>query len=134
MVDSEFTVFCNAAAAHAPIKNEDVLTWYKEQQLHLTMLSCLATIIFSIHPFQAENDRDLYLAGIYISNTRTRLSLDMISSLLFFNRHSRVTPPEKYIYLFEVSTDHIQYKIYDMERSFDFSNKSNSEDLRNLTT
>ena len=40
----------------------------------------------------------------YISDRHTRLSVDMISSLLFINRNSRVIPPEKYIDIFEGST------------------------------
>ena len=45
-VESEFKVVCNAAATQTAIKNEDVLTWYKECQLHFPMLYRLATIIF----------------------------------------------------------------------------------------
>ena len=96
-VESEFKVFCNAEAAHTAINNEDVLTWYKENQNQFPMLSCLATIFFSIPPPQAENERNFSLAEIYSSTIHTRMSVDMILSLLFINRHSRLTPPEKYI-------------------------------------
>ena len=48
-----FKVFCNAAASHADIKNEYVLTWYKEHKLQFPMFSLLATIIFSIPTSQA---------------------------------------------------------------------------------
>ena len=52
----------------------------------------------------------------------------MISSLLFINKHSRVTPPEKYIDFFEGPTDRIQDQVDDMESSDDCSNESNYED------
>ena len=58
----------------------------------------------------------------------------MISYHIFINMHSRVTPPEKHINLFEGSTDHIQYQIDDMESSVDGSNKSNSEELKKSIT
>ena len=58
-VVSEFKVFCNAEAAHASIKNEDILTWYKERQIKFPILSCLATIIFKIPSSQAKNRKDL---------------------------------------------------------------------------
>ena len=52
----------------------------------------------------------------------------MISSLHLINRDSRVTPPEKYIDLFEGSTDNKQDQIYDVQHSVDWSNESKSED------
>ena len=116
-IDSEFTVFCNAAATTTAIKNEDVITWYKEHQLQLPMLSRLATIVFKITPSQYENERDFYLAGTYISACRARMSVEMIFCLLFISRNSRVTPPEEYIDLFEESTENIQYQTDDTESS-----------------
>ena len=67
---------------------------------------------FSIPLSQSENERDLYLSWIYISALRARISVDMISSLLFINRHSRVTPPEKT--LISSRDQHIIYKIKSM--------------------
>ena len=85
---------------------------------------------FLIYPSQYENERDLSLAVIYSYTCRARLSVDMISSLIFINRYSRVIPAEKYIDLFEVSTYDIQDKIDDMETSVDCSNVSNSKDKK----
>ena len=51
-VASEFKVFCNSSAAQAAIKNEDILTWYKERQLYFPMLSHLTTIIFQYLPLK----------------------------------------------------------------------------------
>ena len=56
----------------------------------------------------------------------------MISSLIFINSNFRVTPPEKYIDVFEGSTVNIQDQIYDMESSVDCSNESNSDNLKKL--
>ena len=50
IIVSESKVFCNAAAATAAIKNEDVLTWYKVCQLQFLMLSLLSTILFQYLP------------------------------------------------------------------------------------
>ena len=50
--ESEFKVFCNATDAQTAIKNEDVLTWYKEGQLQLPRLSRLTTIIFQYLPLK----------------------------------------------------------------------------------
>ena len=88
------------------------------------MLSCPVTIIFSIPPSQAENDKDFSLELIYISAYHERLSVDIISSL--------VTPPEKYIDIFKGSTDHIQDQINDMESSVDLYNKLKYEDLKKI--
>ena len=52
---------------------------------------------------QDENEKDVYIAGVYTSDCHASLSVNMISYLLFINRNSRVTPPEKYIDVFEVS-------------------------------
>ena len=77
---------------------------------------------FSIPPYQYKNERDFFLPGIYTSACHIRMSVDMISSLLFINSHYRVIPPEKYIDLFEGSIDHIQDQINDMYISVDCSN------------
>ena len=82
---------------------------------------------FSITPSQAESERELSLEGIYSSACRASLSVDMISFIFFINRNYRVTPPEKYIDIFEGSTNHIQDQIYDMESSFYCSNESKYE-------
>ena len=83
--------------------------------------------MFLIPRYKYENDGELSRAGIYISAFRARLSVDMISYLIFIKNYSRITPPEKYIDIFEVSTDHIQDQINDMENSVD---ESNSEDKK----
>ena len=83
---------------------------------------------FSIPSYQSENEWDLSFARIYSFASHSRLSLDMISSLIFINRHSIITPPEKYIDIFKGSSYHIQYKIDDMESSVDWSKKPNYED------
>ena len=62
-VESEFNVFCNEAAAQAAIKNEYVLTWYKERQLQFPMLSRLATIIFLYSPLKLKIRRTYTLKG-----------------------------------------------------------------------
>ena len=54
-VDSEIKVFYNASASQTAIKNEDVLTCYKERQLQFPMLSLLATIIFQYLPLNLKN-------------------------------------------------------------------------------
>ena len=49
-IESKLNFFCNAAPATTAIKNEDVLTWYKESQIQFQMLSCLATTMFKLIP------------------------------------------------------------------------------------
>ena len=85
----------------------------------------------SIPSSQAGNKREFSLSGTYISACSSRLSVDMISSLLLINRYYRVTQPEICIDLFNISTDRIQDQMSDMGISIDCSNKSNSEDKKN---
>ena len=65
----------------------------------------------------------LFFVKIYSSDHHARMSVDMISSLIFINRKSRVTQQEKYIGLFDGSTENIQYQIYDTESSVEFFNE-----------
>ena len=52
-IELEFKVFFNASEDRTTVKNEDILTWYKERHLKLSIMSHLATIIFSIALSQA---------------------------------------------------------------------------------
>ena len=61
-----------------------------------------------------------------------RLSVDMISYLLFINRNSRVTPSEKYIDIFKGSTVNKQDQIDDMYISVELSKNQNLRTLKNL--
>ena len=45
-IDPELMVFCNTSSEKAAIRNEDVLTWYKERQLQFPMLSHHVIVIF----------------------------------------------------------------------------------------
>ena len=47
------------------------------------------------------------------------MSVDTILSLVFINKNSRISPPEKYIDLFELSMDNIKDQIDDIEIRFD---------------
>ena len=59
------------------------------------MLKSLATIIFYIPPSQVENERDLFLDGIFTSYSHANLSIDIPGNLLFINinsHHRKPTP------------------------------------------
>ena len=68
------------------------------KQLSSSMLFRLANIIFLIPPFQDVNMILLFLAKIYSSDHHARMSVDMISSLIFINRKSIVT--QQYVRFF----------------------------------
>ena len=75
----EFMVFFNAAEDSTTVKNEDILTWYKERHLKLPIMSHLATIVFSVAPSQAYNKQYLSLSGIFSAFHHSRFSMDMLS-------------------------------------------------------
>ena len=54
--------------------------------------------------------------------------MDIIPPLIFINRNTKVTQPEKYIDILEVSTVIIQDKIDDIESSVELSKESNYKD------
>ena len=127
-IESELKVVCKTSAETTAIKMKIFSPGTKIVNFISQCCPALPPYFFQFLPSQSENERDFPLADIYSSSRRARLPVEMISSPLFINRHSRVTPPEKYIDIFEVSTDNMQYQINDMESSVDCYKKSNSED------
>ena len=52
------------------------------------MLARFANMIFDIPPPQAKNERDFYLAGVFIWSNRARMYVYIPSKIIFINRNS----------------------------------------------
>ena len=75
-VAQEFRMFWAAVKASGTVTN--VLGWYQEIKLQFPMLARFATMIFSIPPSWAENERDFSLAGLFTGSNCARILVDML--------------------------------------------------------
>ena len=65
-----------------------ILSWYSARKLQFLMFARLASITFSICPSQAGNERDFSLSGVFTASRRVKLSVGIMSKLIFMNRSS----------------------------------------------
>ena len=65
-----------------------VLGWYQERQLQFPMLARFSTMIFAIPPSPTKNERGFYLAGVFTVSNHARISVYMLSKIIFINRNS----------------------------------------------
>ena len=89
-IGAEFVIYQNTVARTEINDDSDVLNWFQIQKIKFPMLIRFAYMINSITPSQTENERDFSLAGIYTASRRANLSVEIISYLIFINRHSAV--------------------------------------------
>ena len=80
-VAQELHNFWLAVKASGEVTN--VLGWYQERQIQFPMLAWFYTMIFSIPPSQAENEREFYLTGVFTGARRERMLVDMLPKIIF---------------------------------------------------
>ena len=79
------------------------------------MLACFATIIFAIPHSQAKNERDFSLSGVFTVSKSERMSVDMLSKIIFVNRNSIGLQHNQTTDIFQGSVEDLNKVIEKME-------------------
>ena len=66
----------------------NVLRWCQEIKLQFPMLARFSTMMFAIPPSKAENKRECSLAGVFTGSNHARMSVEILSKLIFIIRNS----------------------------------------------
>ena len=77
------------------------------------MLVYFSNMIFSITPSQAKNERDFSLASVFTGSNRARMSVYMLSKLIFINRNSIVIHTKHTTDVFQVPVEDLN-KVTDL--------------------